>query len=106
MPPSTLPDLDRLRALVATVGAFYVRDRALERALDFLWAVRAHLHFARGRAEDRLVFDLQPEIAEASGIPIRTLSVAFLAGRLAGRARHAAEEAGELHPPHVGPIAV
>ena len=29
---STLPDLERLRGLVATVGAFYVRDRALERA--------------------------------------------------------------------------
>jgi len=31
-PHSTVPDLERLRALVATVGAFYVRDRALERA--------------------------------------------------------------------------
>jgi len=29
---SALPDLGRLRALVATVGEFYVRDRALERA--------------------------------------------------------------------------
>jgi hypothetical protein len=27
-----LPDLDRLRGLVATVGAFYVTDRALVRA--------------------------------------------------------------------------
>jgi methylphosphotriester-DNA--protein-cysteine methyltransferase len=32
VPPSTLPDLERLRGLVATVGAFYVRDRALGRA--------------------------------------------------------------------------
>jgi hypothetical protein len=32
VPPSTLPDLERLRGLVATVGAFYVRDRALKRA--------------------------------------------------------------------------
>lgn len=32
MPLSTLPDRERLRALVATVGAFYIRDRALERA--------------------------------------------------------------------------
>ena len=32
MPHSTLPDRERLRGLVATVGAFYVRDRALERA--------------------------------------------------------------------------
>ncbi len=29
---SALPDHDRLQALVATVGAFHVRDRALERA--------------------------------------------------------------------------
>jgi hypothetical protein len=32
VPHSTLPDRERLRGLVATVGAFYVRDRALERA--------------------------------------------------------------------------
>jgi methylphosphotriester-DNA--protein-cysteine methyltransferase len=32
VPLSTLADLERLRGLVATVGAFYVRDRALERA--------------------------------------------------------------------------
>jgi hypothetical protein len=29
VPLSTLPDLTRLRALVATVGEFYVRDRGL-----------------------------------------------------------------------------
>ena len=32
MPLSTVSDPQRLRELVATVGAFYVRDRALERA--------------------------------------------------------------------------
>jgi methylphosphotriester-DNA--protein-cysteine methyltransferase len=32
VPHSTFPDRERLSALVATVGAFYVRDRALERA--------------------------------------------------------------------------
>jgi [protein-PII] uridylyltransferase len=55
-------------AEIVDVPAFTPKDRrALERALDFLWAVRAHLHFARGRAEDRLVFDLQPEIAARMG---------------------------------------
>lgn len=55
-------------AEIVDIPAFLPRDRrALERALDFLWAVRAHLHFARGRAEDRLVFDLQPEIADRMG---------------------------------------
>ncbi|MBO9710410.1 MAG: [protein-PII] uridylyltransferase [Caulobacter sp.] len=37
------------------------------RAFDFLHAVRAHLHFATGRPEERLTFDLQPEIARRMG---------------------------------------
>jgi [protein-PII] uridylyltransferase len=41
--------------------------RAFVRAFDFLWAVRAHLHFSAGRAEERLSFDLQPEIARRMG---------------------------------------
>ncbi len=40
---------------------------AFTRAFDFLWAVRAHLHFVTGRAEERLTFDLQPEIATRMG---------------------------------------
>lgn len=38
--------------------------RRFRRAEDFLWAVRCHLHTLAGRAEDRLTFDLQREIAE------------------------------------------
>src|SRR6476646_6318502 len=30
---------------------------------DFLWAVRCHMHFLAGRAEERLSFDIQREIA-------------------------------------------
>ena len=41
--------------------------RTFNKAFDFLWAVRAHLHFATGRAEERLSFDLQPEIARRMG---------------------------------------
>jgi [protein-PII] uridylyltransferase len=37
------------------------------KAFDFLWAVRSHLHFATGRPEERLTFDLQPEIARRMG---------------------------------------
>ena len=37
------------------------------RAEDFLWRVRAHLHTVCGRAEDRLTFDRQPEIASRMG---------------------------------------
>ncbi len=41
--------------------------RAFIRAFDFLWSVRSHLHFVTGRAEERLTFDLQPEIARRMG---------------------------------------
>jgi [protein-PII] uridylyltransferase len=41
--------------------------RAFIQAFDFLWAVRSHLHFATGRPEERLTFDLQPEIAQRMG---------------------------------------
>ena len=38
--------------------------RQFHRAENFLWAVRCHLHCITGRAEDRLTFDVQREIAE------------------------------------------
>lgn len=38
--------------------------RQFRRAENFLWAVRCHLHTITGRAEDRLTFDVQREIAE------------------------------------------
>jgi [protein-PII] uridylyltransferase len=41
--------------------------RAFIRAFDFLEAVRAHLHFATGRPEERISFDLQPEVARRMG---------------------------------------
>jgi [protein-PII] uridylyltransferase len=34
------------------------------KAENFLWAVRCHMHDITGRAEDRLTFDLQREVAE------------------------------------------
>jgi [protein-PII] uridylyltransferase len=37
--------------------------RQFHRADNFLWAVRCHLHAIAGRAEDRLTFDMQREIA-------------------------------------------
>ncbi len=37
------------------------------RAARFLWTVRCHLHYVTGRAEERLSFDLQPEIASRMG---------------------------------------
>ncbi len=37
------------------------------RAARFLWTVRCHLHFLTGRPDERLSFDLQPELAERLG---------------------------------------
>jgi [protein-PII] uridylyltransferase len=37
--------------------------RAFRRAENFFWAVRCHLHALTNRAEDRLTFDLQREVA-------------------------------------------
>lgn len=37
------------------------------RSENFLWTVRCHLHFLTGRAEERLTFDLQPQLAKRLG---------------------------------------
>jgi [protein-PII] uridylyltransferase len=37
--------------------------RVFRRCEDFLWAVRCHMHFLAGRAEERLSFDIQRDIA-------------------------------------------
>jgi [protein-PII] uridylyltransferase len=37
------------------------------RSRRFLWTVRCHLHYLAGRPEERLTFDLQPEIARRMG---------------------------------------
>ena len=39
--------------------------RRFERAERFFWSVRCHLHLAAGRAEERLGFDMQRQIATA-----------------------------------------
>jgi len=41
------------------------------RALQFLWTVRCHMHFITGRGEERLTFDLQPEVAKRMGYGAR-----------------------------------
>jgi [protein-PII] uridylyltransferase len=47
------------------VGLFTAAEfKKFERAERFFWAVRCHLHLAAGRAEDRLGFDHQRQIAE------------------------------------------
>ena len=57
-------DVDRAAQLV-DVGLYTPDEyRLFHRADNFLWAVRCHLHLVAGRAEDRLTFDMQREIAE------------------------------------------
>jgi [protein-PII] uridylyltransferase len=43
----------------------------LRRCYDRLWRVRHHLHWTAGRAEERLGFDLQPEVARRMGFAQR-----------------------------------
>jgi [protein-PII] uridylyltransferase len=42
-------------------------SQRFDRAQNFLWAVRCHLHYLAGRAEERLTFDMQTEIARRMG---------------------------------------
>jgi len=41
---------------------------AVLQARHFLWRVRCHLHLLAGRAQDRLLADLQPLVAQRMGI--------------------------------------
>ncbi len=55
------------RDLVAK-GVFTAEEAAIfRRCEDFLWSVRCHLHFLAGKAEERLAFDLQRDMAERLG---------------------------------------
>jgi [protein-PII] uridylyltransferase len=41
--------------------------KTFQKAETFLWNVRCHLHYLAGRAEERLSFDVQPELARIFG---------------------------------------
>ena len=41
--------------------------RIFKKADDFLWAVRCHMHFLTGKAQERLSFDIQRDIAHRLG---------------------------------------
>lgn len=62
--------LHRVPSAEGLVGAGLLnRDEfdGFERAENFLWAARCHLHYITGRASDQLTFDLQVEVAERMG---------------------------------------
>jgi [protein-PII] uridylyltransferase len=53
-------------------GVFTAKEYGrFKRTNDFLWTVRCHLHFLTRRAEERLSFDLQRELAERMGYASR-----------------------------------
>src|ERR1700756_2516590 len=53
---------------LAERGVFDAQEyRIFRRCADFLWSVRCNLHFHAGRAEERLSFDMQREIAVRLG---------------------------------------
>jgi [protein-PII] uridylyltransferase len=57
-------DLDEL----GDTGVFDAEELALfRRCEDFLWSVRCNMHFLAGRAEERLSFDIQREMAVRLG---------------------------------------
>src|SRR3546814_7253084 len=59
--------IHRVRTVPELVDAGLLTTRELRqfaRAENFLLAVRCHLHTLAGRAEDRLTFDFQREIAQ------------------------------------------
>jgi [protein-PII] uridylyltransferase len=54
----------RSTAALVDVGLLTKQEyRRFRRSENFLWAVRCHMHDIAGRAEDRLTFDLQREVA-------------------------------------------
>ena len=60
----------RVRDVADLVGAglFSAEElRLFQKCEDFLWAVRCHLHFLSGRAEERLAFEVQRDIAVKLG---------------------------------------
>jgi [protein-PII] uridylyltransferase len=60
-------------AELADVGLFTTKEyRSFRRAEGFLLAVRCHLHTITKRAEDRLTFDLQREVARRMNFAERT----------------------------------
>ena len=62
--------LHRVPSAQGLVGAGLLSQdefETFERAENFLWAARCHIHHITGRAADQLTFDLQVEVAERMG---------------------------------------
>ena len=83
------------QAKLVQSGLITRRDLStFRRSRAFLLAVRCHLHWLTGRAEDRLTLDVQPEIAARMGFRTRTRSMGV--ERFMKRYYLAAREVGNL----------
>lgn len=63
---------DFVRHEVLTSGAL----KKFMKARRFLWTVRCHVHYLTGREEERLTYDLQPDIAKRMGYRDRISALA------------------------------
>ena len=68
--------------------------RLFQRAEDFLWAIRCNLHFLTGRADEKLTFDVQPDLAQRLGFADRAGMLAV--ERLMKRYFLVAKDVGDL----------
>ena len=62
---NTLEEVLKAGGLTRQEYQMYIRDAR------FFWTVRCHLHFMTGRPEERISFDLQPELATRMGFQDR-----------------------------------
>ncbi len=60
-------EVDSVDALASRGVLTRAEVRVFEKAQEFFWMVRCHLHYLVGRADERLTYDVQPEIAARMG---------------------------------------
>ncbi|MHA1152352.1 MAG: [protein-PII] uridylyltransferase [Alphaproteobacteria bacterium] len=59
--------VDDASELVARGVFSKAEARRFDKAQNYLWTLRCHLHYLSGRAEERLTFDVQTELAQRMG---------------------------------------
>lgn len=59
--------VDTMRDLVDREVFTRADAKLFDKAANFIWTVRSHLHELSGREDDRLTFDVQPEIGRRMG---------------------------------------
>ena len=62
-----LYDVDDIAKLVQRKVFTAAEVRRFEKAQNFLWTLRCHMHYRAGRADERLTFDMQKELAPLMG---------------------------------------